>query len=70
MTIHQTIYNNVFKTFYVRNYKGNRKVKMSFIHFESNNSSNSNCGGYKHNKGYDTFNRTAPLTALQNYPEI
>ena len=52
-----TIYNNSFKTFYLRNYKGNRRVKMSFIHFVRNNSSTSNGGGYKHNNVYDTLKR-------------
>jgi hypothetical protein len=70
MTIHQTTYNNVCETFYLTNYKVNRAVNMSFIHFESNNSSTSNGGGCKQNKVYDTCNTTAPLTAMQNYFEI
>jgi len=63
-------YNNVFRTFYLRNYKGNLTVKTSVIHFEYNNSSTSNGVGYKHNKVCDTFNTTAPVTAMQNYLEI
>jgi len=70
MTIHQKTYNNVFKTFYLRNYKGNLKVRVSFILFESNNFNTANGGGYKHNKFYKTFNMTTILTAIENYLEM